>query len=152
MTHRFSLAAALLAATCFTAACSQSEAATVAGTYSIDIEKTVNPIIAATPGADKMTAEQKDEMMNMMKGMFADASLTLKEDMSYESSANTQTGKSTLKGTWTISGGMITLNQTHQDDAEKQETHSGTIIDNVIAVEVDQAGKPVTMYFVKNTK
>ncbi|MHC5072255.1 MAG: hypothetical protein ACYTGO_17405, partial [Planctomycetota bacterium] len=77
MTHRFSLAAALLAATCFTAACSQSEAATVAGTYSIDIEKTVNPIIAATPGADKMTAEQKDEMMNMMKGMFADASLTL---------------------------------------------------------------------------
>ncbi len=152
MTHRFSLAATLLAATCFTTACSQSEAASVAATYSIDIEKTIDPIVAATPDADKMTAEQKDQMMNMMKGMFADASLTLNEDMSYESSANTPTGKSTLKGTWTIAGGKITFNQTHQDDAEKKETHSGTITDNVVAVEADQGGKKVTMYFVKNTK
>lgn len=126
--------------------------ARVAGTYVIDLEKTINPIITATPGADKMTPAQRSQMMDMMKSMFKGASLTLNKDLSFVGSTTTPTGKSASKGTWTITEGKITFHQTHQDGKEKKETVAASVTGDVISVESGQGGKKVKLFFKKNAK
>ena len=145
MNHRISLAAALLAATCFTASCSDSAAASISGSYSIDVDKTME---AATVGK----SETEKAELALMKPLMTGATLELKEDMTFVCTHSTAMSKATMKGTWLVTEGKITFNQTHHNDTEEAKTHNGSITDNVITCEMEDAGKKMTYVFNKDTK
>lgn len=145
-----SLAAALL----FFTSCSQSEASSAAGTYTVDVDKTVSGILKSDPNAAKMPEEQQAAMKKMMEGMFSKMTMTLNPDLSFAGSAEIsmmgqEPQKSSNKGTWSIEAGKLTMNQTHQDGKEKKDTSVATYKDGTLEVSKEQMGKKVTIYMKK---
>jgi hypothetical protein len=145
------LAATLLATSCLIIGCSRSEAATIAGTYNLDLDKTVAPLVEQQAKMANLDEAQKkaaaDEMKKMMK-----ASLELKEDMTFTGTMDMMGGKHTMKGTWKVSQGTITFEQTHEDGQEKKETQSGAIKDGVISITRKEEGQEATLYFTKGAR
>jgi hypothetical protein len=120
---RISLAAALGALLIIAPACSEAEAATVAGTYNVDADATVK--------AMDLPADQADAAKKMLGTMITE----LKADMSYTSSMEMLGKKMSVKGTWEVKDGTVTFTQTHADGKEEKATSTGTIKDGRLTVD-----------------
>lgn len=145
------LAATLLATSCLIIGCSRSEAATLAGTYSLDVDKTVPPMVEAQAKMMNMDEAKKKGAVEQMKKMMK-ASLELKEDMTFTGTMDMMGHKQTMKGTWKVSQGTITFEQTHEDGKEKKDTQSGMIKDGVISITRKEEGQEATLYFTKGAR
>jgi len=145
------LAATFLAASCLIIGCSKSEAATIAGTYTLDLDKSAAPLIEQQAKMQKMDEARKKEAVEQMKKMLH-GSLELKEDMTFQCTTEIMGGKSTIKGTWKITKGTITLEQTHEDGREKKDTQSGTIKDGVVTIATMKGGHEMKLHFSKQAR
>ena len=143
MMNRINLATALTAVLLLAPACSESAAASAAGTYILNAEETTKPMIEmikAAAGGKEPSAEQLKAVKESMKGQ-----LDLNADLTYSGTIN----ESTTKGTWSIKEGTVTLVQTHLNDEEKAETVTATAKDGVLSCTMEQKGKPMTIVFDK---
>ena len=135
---RISLAAAFGALVLLATSCSQSEAATISGKYTLDIEPTIAAATKAKPAADADAQKKDDEAM---RGMFKKMEFTLNADLTFDSSKEMDMMgkiiKSTTKGTWVVKDGEITLSTTHLDGKEQPSTEKGTIKDGKLVITQD---------------
>jgi hypothetical protein len=126
-------AAAIAALVTFPSCTSEAagEAAAAAGTYSVTID------------LGDMPAAMKTQMEAMMKP----GDLLLNADGTWNSSTEMMGQNMTVKGTWTLEKGKITLTATEQNGTKMEEpdVKEGTYADGAFALEMEENGQKVTM-------
>ena len=132
-------------------ACGQDN--TAAGSYTVDIKPTIDGIIETESAGKELPAEQRAAMETMFKGMFEKMNFNLNADLTCTGDSEITimgtTKKSSTKGTWSIEGGKVTINTTHEDGEEKASTQTGTYKDGKLTIDMEQAGKKITLYLKK---
>jgi hypothetical protein len=143
------LLAGVAALLLITPSCSESAAASAAGTYKVDLGPTLEGAIAAVPGGDKLPAEAKEQMKSTMEPIFTSMSLVLNADMTYQ---GMQGSDEAAKGTWSLDGNKLTVKTTHENGKEKASTQTGTYKDGKITMDMEKDGQKITLHMVKQKK
>ena len=149
---RISLAVMFGALVLLAPACGgESEAASVVGNYDMDLDATVSAMVDAqpTPDGKKLSQEKRDQTIGLMKNMFKNGMIEMKDDMSFSSSAEMMGKTSTLSGNWSVSAGAITLNVTKEDGKDVTDKATAKLENDVLSVTMKKNGKDVTMVFNK---
>ena len=99
------------------AACGGSEQVPVAGDYVLDSEQ------FAKSFQEQFEIPLDDATMHALRN--AAMELTLNEDYTFTCRQRVADESHEFTGTWTLVRGRITLNQTHEDGEEKEDTLAG---------------------------